>query len=361
LIHFYKRLFVTMTYSQMCEIGKVAVIGAGVIGLSTALHIQELLPEVKVTIFSADLSPDTTADGAAGIFGLYLMGSTPLPDQVRWAQITHDWMERLWKSPLCGKYGISLVSSTRLNHSPVPPPWEDVVYGLRTMDKKELERIGRLQGSHASGLEFGTFTAEPVRFLPLLMDRFLAGGGSLVKRKVETLGELGNQYQVIVNCAGLGARSLVGDQKINPLRGQVARVSAPWLRKVVLDDRDDGNYVIPNQDSVVVGGTHQDGDWDTNPRQDDKEFILAGGKAMEPSLAGAKHLKDWVGLRPGRPSVRLERETMSDGVGGVQEVVHNYGHGGSGITVFQGCAEDAAKLVQDVLTEKTFSVPRNKL
>ena len=40
------------------------------------------------------------------------------------------------------------------------------------------------------------------------------------------------------------------------------RVSAPWLRKVVLDDKDDGNYVIPNLESVVVGGTHQDGDWD---------------------------------------------------------------------------------------------------
>ena len=40
------------------------------------------------------------------------------------------------------------------------------------------------------------------------------------------------------------------------------RVSAPWLRKVVLDDKDDGNYVIPNLNSVVVGGTHQDGDWD---------------------------------------------------------------------------------------------------
>merc|ERR1719153_1719641 len=153
-----------MTNTQMLETGKVAVIGAGVIGLSTALHIQELLPEVKVTIFSADLSPDTTADGAAGIFGLYLMGSTPLPDQVRWAQITHDWMERLWKSPLCGKYGISLVSSTRLNHSPVPPPWADVVYGIRSMTEHELAAIDRLKGRHQSGLEFVTYTAEPARF-----------------------------------------------------------------------------------------------------------------------------------------------------------------------------------------------------
>jgi len=65
-----------------------------------------------------------------------------------------------------------------------------------------------------------------------------------------------------VNCSGIGARKLVGDNLVSPLRGQVMRVSAPWLRKVVLDDRDDGNYVIPNLKSVVVGGTHQDGDWD---------------------------------------------------------------------------------------------------
>ena len=89
------------------------------------------------------------------------------------------------------------------------------------------------------------------------------------------------------------------------------RVAAPWLRKVVLDDRDDGNYVIPNLDSVVVGGTHQDGDWDRvgchdsicsdfcsclqTPRAEDKDFILAGGTAIEPSLRGATHIKDWVG------------------------------------------------------------------
>jgi hypothetical protein len=44
----------------------------------------------------------------------------------------------------------------------------------------------------------------------------------------------------------------------------------------------------------VVGGTHQEGAWDQVPRQEDKEFILAGGTAIEPSLRGATHLKDWV-------------------------------------------------------------------
>ena len=67
-----------------------------------------------------------------------------------------------------------------------------------------------------------------------------------------------------------------------------------------------------------------------SPREEDKEFILAGSLALEPSLAHCERVRDWVGLRPGRDSVRLERETR-DGL----EIVHNYGHGGSGITVFQ--------------------------
>ena len=66
------------------------------------------------------------------------------------------------------------------------------------------------------------------------------------------------------------------------------------------------------------------------PRLEDTEFILEGSLALEPSLEHSERLRDWVGLRPGRDSVRLERERR-DGL----EIVHNYGHGGSGITVFQ--------------------------
>ena len=67
-----------------------------------------------------------------------------------------------------------------------------------------------------------------------------------------------------------------------------------------------------------------------SPRPEDTEFILAGSLALEPSLEQSERVRDWVGLRPGRDSVRLGRERR-DGL----EIVHNYGHGGSGITVFQ--------------------------
>merc|ERR1712198_564324 len=297
-----------MTGDESHKKPRIAIIGGGIIGISTGLAIQEKIPSTEVDIFSEELSPNTTADGAAGIFGLYLLGKTPIDKQVKWAQKTHDWMETM----------------------------------------------GRLTGDHKSGTEFLTFTAEPFRFLPYLMEIFQQKG-KIIRRKIENISELKN-YDVVVNCSGLGANALIGDDTIKPLRGQVMRVSAPWIRKVILDDADDGNYVIANMNSVVLGGTHQHDDWDRTPRDEDCKFIYDGGCALDPSIQHSVKINDWVGLRPGRDSVRLEKENI-DGV----SVVHNYGHGGSGITVFKGCAEDAANLVQDALIEKKFSVKSSKL
>ena len=74
---------------------------------------------------------------------------------------------------------------------------------------------------------------------------------------------------------------------------------------------------------------------------------------MRPSeISGAEHIADWVGLRPGRPGVRVERTKMKQSSGREMDVIHNYGHGGSGITIFWGCAKDVAKLVGEVQIEQ---------
>ena len=98
--------------------------------------------------------------------------------------------------------------------------------------------------------------------MPHLMRQFESAGGEIIQRRIQQISDL-SSYNVVVNCTGLGAGQLVKDESVQPLRGQVMRVQASWLRRMVLDDRDDGNYVIPNIDTVVVGGTHQYADWDT--------------------------------------------------------------------------------------------------
>ena len=116
-------------------------------------------------------SSTTTADGAAGIWGPYLLDETPEDQQQyahhtyaqsvlsfncndlfssRWAKETHDFIEELWNHPDGGAKGISLVSSTRLNLKDAPPIWHDIVYGFRKMSDKEVGRFGRDQGQHRS-------------------------------------------------------------------------------------------------------------------------------------------------------------------------------------------------------------------
>lgn len=66
--------------------------------------------------------------------------------------------------------------------------------------------------------------------------------------------------------------------------------------------------------SVVLGGTHQQNDYNRVPVDDDRNFILNGCTKMMPSLKNGKILRDWVGLRPGRVCLRLEAVTIKSGI-----------------------------------------------
>jgi D-amino-acid oxidase len=72
-----------------------------------------------------------------------------------------------------------------------------------------------------------------------------------------------------------------------------------------------------------------------------KRFLVRRCTAIEPALAGAEVIAHRVGLRPVRPSVRLEAEELRDG----RRLLHNYGHGGAGITLSWGCAVDIVNVV----------------
>jgi D-amino-acid oxidase len=91
----------------------------------------------------------------------------------------------------------------------------------------------------------------------------------------------------------------------------------------------------------VVGGTEDDGEWDRRPDPAVARRLLAGAAELVPELARAPVLGHRVGLRPVRPSVRLDAETAPGG--GL--VVHCYGHGGAGVTVSWGCADEVAAIV----------------
>jgi D-amino-acid oxidase len=86
-------------------------------------------------------------------------------------------------------------------------------------------------------------------------------------------------------------------------------------------------------------------DWNTEPVPAVAARILRDCAAIEPRVNGARVLGHRVGLRPFRPQVRLEAEPPGRG----PLVVHNYGHGGAGVTLSWGCAREAAGLAARAL------------
>nr|CAD7572145.1 unnamed protein product [Timema californicum] len=291
---------------------RVAVVGGGVIGLTTAVALQErLLPSVDVTVLSENFSPDTTGDGAAGLWEPYITGNTSVTNITKWAGQTYRMFRELWQREDGQEVGLSMLPITNLTDhlsDNTPSFWSEVVMGYRMLDPAQLARLGKEHGSkYTKGYTYVTFICEATKFLPYLQNRLLAGGGHLVRRKVTSLDELAREdYRVIVNCTGLQARHLVGDTSVVPVRGQVLRVSAPWQNEVIIDLSGDGHHIIPNQESVVIGGTHQEGSWDLNVDPKDTQYILEGCKRIKPALKHAPLQRAWVGLRPSRSSVRLE-------------------------------------------------------
>lgn len=184
-----------------------------------------------------------------------------------------------------------------------------------------------------------------------LLKRLESQNTTIQRQRVDSFRSLSN-FDVIVNCTGLGARELASDKTMRGIRGHVLRVRAPWVRHHVESHGIDANapaYIIPNTDTVVLGGTKQEGDEDTTPRAAEREAILERCSAVVPSLRAADVVGEWVGVRPGRPSVRLESERVHYADGKASVVVHNYGHGGSGLTLAWGCAGDAVALLLDAL------------
>jgi D-amino-acid oxidase len=143
---------------------------------------------------------------------------------------------------------------------------------------------------------------------------------------------------MVINCAGLGARELIGDQSLFAIRGQVVRVAQIGIERFWLDDYGPHGmaYIVPRSQDIILGGTADDGDERLAPDPATALAIVERCAALEPRLRDAPILQHRVGLRPGRPSVRLEAERPAPG----KLLVHNYGHGGAGVTLSWGCADE---------------------
>ncbi|KAK5858036.1 hypothetical protein PBY51_011235 [Eleginops maclovinus] len=327
---------------------RVVVVGAGVVGLSTAVCIAEALPHCSVTLLGEKFSPDTTSDGAAGILFANHFPDVPVEQQRRWFRSSFDHLLHIAQSEDAPEAGVMLSSGWQIFRD-VPadqtPYWADLVIGFRIMTERELQRFPE----HRFGQAFTTIKCECSSYLPWLERRFRRAGGRVEQRRVQSLQDLSGSFDLIVNCSGLGARALGGDSGMQPVRGQVLKMAAPWLQHFIRDG-DGLTYIYPGIQGATVGGTRQGGDWRLQVDEGDTRSILQRCNRLEPSLSRARVLSTWVGLRPDRRSPRVERELLRL-QGRTVPLVHNYGHGGVGVTLAWGTALEALQLVQQSLQE----------
>ncbi len=309
------------------------VVGAGVVGLSCAIRLQEAGARVRVRALAR--TPGTTSDVAAAYYYPSRMAADPRI--LRWGRGTLRELARLAEDPATGVRAAKAIHLARPGAE--RPWWADAMPGFRAARRDELP------AGQEAGWVVDTFVAEMPVYLRALEARFERAGGAFEAGRVADVRALARQAQgVVVNATGLGARECAGDASTYPIRGQVARVENPGLLDVVSDP--DGPlavaYVVPRSRDVVLGGTAQEGDWSLAPDPKTEEDILRKCALLEPRLAGARVTGRAVGLRPGRPAVRLERDADAP------NLVHCYGHGGSGMTLSWGCADEVAALARQV-------------
>src|SRR4051812_4457494 len=299
---------------------RVVVLGAGIVGLTAAVRLLEAGARVEVV---AAGGPETTTSWlAAAVWYPTYVG--PPVDVARWGRDTYEMLAR---QAADGVPGVRTLESLALyRRPPENAPWMDAVGAIRPA------RTAELPPGYAHGLRFAVPLVEMPLHLPWLAGVVERLGGTLHRQRVRSLSELcGPDVDVLVNCSGLAARDLAGDPSVVPVRGQIVRVTNPGLTLSVRDEQHPLGraYVHPRRADCILGGTLDVDRWDTEPDPAITDSILRRCRDLVPQLAAAEVLEHVVGLRPGRPEVRLEEDERSPSG---TRIVHDYGHGGGGGT-----------------------------
>jgi len=306
----------------------VAIIGAGVSGVTCGVVFAER--GFRTAIFAERIGQRTTSGAAAALWFPY--DAQPADKVIPWALATYKVLVDLTKDPRSGVSMIELRQYCRTGQIQIPD-WA-APFVISTEVEKSLT-------ISASIFKSGVPLMDTTIYLDYLADRFQKTGGLInAKVRFEKLEDVEPQFDLLINCAGIGARELVRDLDLEPHRGQVAIVpKIDKMKCAIVCDDDPLMYAIPRTNDCVFGGTNEVSDNLEADPVTTKAIVSECAQVLK--MGSPRVLRERVGLRPFRKSgVRLEREKLGDG----RNVIHNYGHGGSGFTLSWGCAQNVFDL-----------------
>ena len=319
---------------------RVAIVGAGVSGLTCGVVFAER--GHRTAIFAKEIGQQTTSGAAAALWFPYDV--EPANKVIPWALETFRTLIDLAGSAESGVSIIELRQFSRTGAIQIPDwalPLGGRLLPSSIMSSQVETSLDQKSVEFAGGFVLNVPLMDTTIYLGYLANRFLKADGQIIENVCfEKLEDVDPKFDLVINCAGIGARELAHDADLESHRGQVAIVprikDLPYA--VVCDDAP-LMYAIPRTNDCVFGGTNDLND-DLGVDSETTARIVAecsrALKIEKPNL-----LAERVGLRPFRKSgVRVERAHLRDG----RTLVHNYGHGGSGFTLSWGCAEEVFDL-----------------
>jgi D-amino-acid oxidase len=299
---------------KRCRPKSAVIIGAGVVGLSVAkaLKSSQEFENLDITVVADAFFSQTTSYGSGGYWMPYAIQGTPEKQIENWGKLSYDFYLELMNSSDAARVGASMIQSYQLYETKESlhiPEWKDSVIGFKELNADDIAELHLPSTKYRAGYTFTTVVVDQKYYLKYLMDELKKLGVSFKQQKVHSLTELLSviSADIVINCCGLhgdmfannrsnsnhttGSRDAAvceqqqDDQDSFPIRGQVLRVKAPWIRSVWGFGT---SYIIPNIDNVVLGGTAQKGDWNTNVSLADSERILEDIYELFPSLKDAQ-------------------------------------------------------------------------
>jgi D-amino-acid oxidase len=259
------------------HVGPVAVLGCGAVGLATARLVQEA--GFDVTIYTKAMPPETTSNIAGGQWlpvSVYDSEKTLTPEFTQQFVAAAQYGYRRYQIMTDPKYGIRWMRNYSVSETPWDSPIDGGMRGLIHDLLPELKDVP--VGTHPFGnrfvRQFDGMIVEPPIYLPAMLTDVRIAGGKVVVREIKSLDEVrGLPEKLVFNCTGLGAKALFGDEELTPIRGQLTfLLPQPEVTYATVYEN---TYMFSRRDGVVLGGTHEMGDWNLQPDLATKNAILA--------------------------------------------------------------------------------------